>query len=201
MHPWPFPSISTGLSFHSPFLFHAPPIPHRVFKLKLDAIIKDIIKDHVLGRPVGYMYVVEYQKRGLPHAHILMILNSDDKPRNPRDYDKLICAELPDPVLEPDLFKTVTTCMMHGPCGIDNPTCPCMKDGYCSKHYPKDFLDETRESDGYPEYRRRDDGRTFEKAVPGRTDPVILDNRNVVPYNKALCKKYNVRRVWTLWAL
>lgn len=163
-----------------------------MFKLKFDSIVKALIKDHVLGRPIGHMYVIEYQKRGLPHAHALIILHSDDKPRNPRDYDQLICAELPHPDREPQLYGTVTSCMMHGPCGAACPTCPCMVDGVCSKRFPKDFLDETRETDGYPEYRRRDDGRTFAKAVPGRADPVPLDNRHVVPYNRALCKRFNV---------
>ena len=47
--------------------------------------------------------------------------------------------QLPD--LEPEsvLFQIVTTCMMHGPCGSSNPNLPCMEDGKCTTHFPKDF--------------------------------------------------------------
>ena len=161
--------------------------------------MRDLTSGQALGRPVSYQYVVEFQKRGLPHAHILMILAPDDKPRVPADYNKFICAELPDPILEPELYETITTSTLHGPCGEDNPACPCMlpadahpRDRRCKAHYLRAWCDETRETEGYPEYRRRDDGRFFMKAVPGRAEMVRMDNRSVVPYNRALSKKYNV---------
>jgi hypothetical protein len=58
--------------------------------------------------------------------------------------------------------------MTHGPCGIDYPKAPCIvrqtPNGplKCGKRFPKEFCIQTiiRE-DGYPEYRRRGDGRTF----------------------------------------
>ena len=160
--------------------------------MKLDRLMKDLMKGHYLGRPIGYMQVIEFQKRGLPHAHILLILAAEDKPRNPELLDRLICAELPDRERFPDLYRTVTTSMLHGPCGDDNPNCVCMRDGACSKHYPKDFLDESRETEGFAEYRRRDDGTFMMKSVPGRRDPVQMTNRHVVPYNRILCMKYDV---------
>jgi len=37
---------------------------------------------------------------------------------------------------------------------------PCMDDGVCSKKYPKSFCEETVfNDDGFPRYRRRNDGR------------------------------------------
>jgi hypothetical protein len=42
--------------------------------LKLDALLKDI-KDGVLGNVIAKIWVIEFQKRGLPHAHILLILD------------------------------------------------------------------------------------------------------------------------------
>ena len=75
--------------------------------------------------------------------------------------------------------------MMHGPCGVANPNSPCMEGGKCTKKFPKDFTEVTMECDGYPQYRRRDDGKyVMKNGVP-------LDNRHIVPYNPYLSKKYN----------
>lgn len=52
-----------------------PDIVARVFRLKLQRMWKEIMKGHIFGRAVGGTYVVEYQKRGLPHAHMLIILH------------------------------------------------------------------------------------------------------------------------------
>ena len=80
--------------------------------------------------------------------------------------------------------------MMHGPCGQRNLNCPSMVDGKCKNHYPKDFCDVTvDDEDGYPRYRRRDNGRTVVKFVHGEAHE--LDNRSLVPYNRALCIKYD----------
>ena len=47
--------------------------------------------------------------------------------------------------------------MMHGPCGPDNPTASCMKDGKCTKGFPKIFQQDTVQcEDGYPLYKRRE---------------------------------------------
>jgi len=55
---------------------------------------------------------IEFQKRGLPHAHILIILASEDKLRSPDQYDKLISAELPDKDADPELWEIVTRYVM-----------------------------------------------------------------------------------------
>lgn len=45
--------------------------------------------------------------------------------------------------------------MIHGPCGSINPNSSCMKDGKCSKRYPRQLLHDTQTGeDGYPRYRR-----------------------------------------------
>ena len=67
-----------------------PDLLARVFRLKLKVLLEDLLKFHVLGRPQASMYVIEFQKRGLPHAHILIILAPEDKLNSPDDYDR--CA-------------------------------------------------------------------------------------------------------------
>ena len=60
-----------------------------------------------------------------------------------------------------------------------------MKNGKCSKNYPKLFHSETSfDSDGYPLYWRRDNGIQVWK------NNVQLDNRWVVPHNLTVLKKY-----------
>jgi Helitron helicase-like domain at N-terminus len=113
----------------------------RVFKLKLDAMCHDLFKCHVFGRVVGRVHVIEFQKRGLPHAHILVILHPDDKPRTNSQIDQIVCAEIPDKDQYPELFATVTSNMFHGPCGKFKPDAPSMENGKCTKRYPRHYLD------------------------------------------------------------
>ena len=71
-------------------------------------------------------------------------------------------------------------------CGLAKKIAPCMRDGSCSKKYPKKFSSiTTTANDGYPIYRRMDNSCSVE--VGG----CLLDNRWVVPYNPFLLLKYN----------
>jgi len=112
-----------------------PDLVARVFKQKLKSITEDLFDKAVLGKVLAHVHVIEFQKRGLPHAHILMILDPEDKPKTPEDFDRLVCAEIPDENDQPKLFETVSKRMVHGPCGVFNPESPCMVDGKCSKKY------------------------------------------------------------------
>ena len=38
-----------------------PDLTSRVFKLKLDELLTDLTKRHILGRVTGYMYTVEFK--------------------------------------------------------------------------------------------------------------------------------------------
>jgi len=55
--------------------------------------------------------------------------------------------------------------MIYGPCGPQNENSPCMQNKKCTKHFPKKFVDHTFiDDDGYPVYRRRDDGVSIKKG-------------------------------------
>ncbi|XP_066923007.1 uncharacterized protein, partial [Clytia hemisphaerica] len=163
-----------------------PDLVSRVFSAKLKALKNDILTKGIFGKGKVSVHVIEFQKRGLPHAHMLITLEDGDKIRSPEDIDSLICAEIPDINEDPELYETIKATMIHGPCGAINPNSPCMEDGHCSKEYPKEFSDETiMANNGYPIYKRREDGRT----VTVRN--MELDNRWVVPYNPWASKKYN----------
>ena len=164
---------------------HRPDIVARVFKRHLDDLLIDIRTGHILGKPTAFVYVIEFQKRGLPHCHLLIVLDNDCKLRDANDVDLTISAEIPDPVEEQELYNIVKSTMVHGPCGHLNPHAPCMENKVCTKGYPKEFRERTSlDENGYPHYRRRDNGRTID--IHG----VTVDNRWIVPYNPYLLKKH-----------
>ncbi|XP_042055868.1 uncharacterized protein LOC121800363 [Salvia splendens] len=162
-----------------------PDIICRIFKVKLDNLIRDLKSKKIFGAVKAVVYTVEFQKRGLPHAHILLFLSNEDKQPKPQRIDEIISAELPDQVTDPHYHEYVKEFMMHGPCGVVKKSSPCMVNGRCSKYFPKKYLAATNiDDDGYPAYRRRDNGRVVMK------DGVPLDNRYVVPHNRFLLMKY-----------
>lgn len=163
-----------------------PDIVARVFKNHLKELQHDITEKHVLGIPVAHIYVIEFQKRGLPHAHMLIMLANGSKLNTSEDIDTVISAEIPDPVTQPQLFNIVKSSMIHGPCGVLNRNSVCMADGKCTKDYPKEFREATALAlNGYPHYRRRDNGRTI------TVRSVEVNNQWVVPYNPYLTLKFN----------
>ncbi|KAH9625530.1 hypothetical protein KSS87_020327 [Heliosperma pusillum] len=161
-----------------------PDIVVRVFRAKLIAFKKQVTEKHIFGELATLIYVVEFQKRGLPHAHFLIILKKQYKMNCPADFDRFVSAEIP-PLSQPAIRKAVLKHMMHGPCRKLDAKCPCMTHmktlGVCKYGFPKKFTDETtNNSDGYPVYRRRD---TRESA---KIRSHMLDNRWVIPYNPYL---------------
>ena len=99
-----------------------PDLTDRVFRLKVAALPQDSTRNHVPGRPAGRLYVVEFQKRGLPRAHILVIPDPADTRRSTDIYDHFDWAGLPDGDADPDLRRSATTCEMRGPRRTLNPT-------------------------------------------------------------------------------
>uniref|UniRef100_UPI00358EA589 uncharacterized protein n=1 Tax=Myxine glutinosa TaxID=7769 RepID=UPI00358EA589 len=162
-----------------------PDLVARVFHLKLKELIDDITKKHVLGKVRAFLYVVEYQKRGLPHAHILLMLCQEDKICTAEDIDRIVSAQIPNSNESPEIHSLVKSHMIHGPCGNLNRHSICVKDGVCSKGFPKAYAAETLASiDGYALYKRPPNGPTI--TVHG-TD---VDCQYVVPFNAYLLKKY-----------
>ncbi len=108
-----------------------------------------------------------------------------DRPHSAEIVDRIVSAQLPDPATEPEYFTAVTKHMMHGPCGVFNPSHYCMKHGQCRFDYPKRLQDTTTiPQDGYTKL-----ARPFGRSVViGSFD---ADNSWVVPHNKFLLMKYD----------
>jgi hypothetical protein len=111
----------------------------------------------------------------------------------PTQIDDVISAKLPDPTQNPEFFAVVTKYMIHGPFGHLNPNSLCMKDGKCTKNYPKILIKETQiGNDGYPLYRRRapeDGGFTATLKICSNTE-TEFDNRWVVSFSPLLSKTF-----------
>ena len=157
----------------------------RVFRQKLIKLMSIVTKSHVFGPTRCWMYSIEWQKRGLPHAHILIWLQDKIKPDQ---IDSVISAELPDPEQDPRLFEVIVKNMIHGPCGSVTPTSPCMKEGKCTKRYPRQLINDTQTGeDGYPLYRRRNpESGDFTAKIKTKTGnsskEIQIDNKWIVPY-------------------
>src|SRR5204862_6414050 len=132
------------------------------------------------------MYVVEFQKRGLLHAHILLILENSHKPRTPEHVEVIISAEIPNQAQYPEFYEIVINCILHGPCGLLATDASYMRNGKCSKGYPKEYCEQTiLTSDGYPKYQGTNNGFLVLKGRYRYT------NRDIILYNPYLLVKYN----------
>ena len=137
-----------------------PQIMCRIFYQKLWLLIKDITVKRCFSKTIAWLYSIEFQKRGLPHAHIVLFLADDSKIINVEAIDKLISAELPDNIADPVLYRLVGKYMLHGPCQAHDKDAPCMHEGRCTKYFPKKYNNRTvLDECGYPTYRRRNDGK------------------------------------------
>ena len=125
------------------------------------------------------MRVIEFQKRGLPHAHMLIILQERHAIRTAEQVDEIVSAEIPpnpDSIVDDNLEvqtrkreqarrlqSLVLKNMTHGPCGKEKSTAPCMYNNQgditevCHKSFPKAFVKDTiwDEQQSYATYKRR----------------------------------------------
>ncbi|KAG6726965.1 hypothetical protein I3842_02G107600 [Carya illinoinensis] len=105
----------------------------------------------------------------------------------PESFDEIVSTEIPDKNTNLHLHNAVVKHMMHGPCGVLNPSNVCMKKKGCYKsNYPKNYASTTTVGNDYfPIYRCSNNGVTVK--VRGQN----LDNRWVVPYNLYLLTTFD----------
>ena len=180
---------------------HHPDIVARVFLLKLNQLMDEICSKKLFGKVLAHVHRIEWQvrrvsrviltllicilqARGLPHAHILIIL--ENKILCARQVDAFISAEVPNPVTQPRLYAIVTKNMIHKPCDLDATAgCVVKGKGRCCRRYPKSMhATTTTNGDGYPQYRRRGLHTT-------RVGDRIVTDDWVVPHNPYLLVRFN----------
>ncbi|XP_064215709.1 uncharacterized protein LOC107398926 [Tribolium castaneum] len=184
-----WPEIQENLQYKQKYE-HRPDLVCRVFHTKLLNLIDQIANCQIFGVILNYMYSVEFQKRGLPHAHILVTLRPEDKLNTEELVDAAVSAVIPDEDTEPRMYMLVKKHYIHRPCGTNShPDALCMQNGECTKHYPKQFSDRTLLLGDnllrQPDYKRPNNGRTIDY------EGTAIDNRRIVPYNKYLSGYYD----------
>ncbi|CAH9061527.1 unnamed protein product, partial [Cuscuta europaea] len=73
----------------------------------MDGLMKDLRHNKVFASVKAVIYTVEFQKRGLPHTHILLWLACEDKLPTPTDIDRVISVEILDKVEDPRYYNAV----------------------------------------------------------------------------------------------
>ena len=127
-----------------------------------------------------WTYVIEFQKRGLKHSHIIVKLADADRVNTVDAIDRNIRAEIPGED-EPVLRDLVWTFMIHNLCA-DNTNMLCRRhDNRCRFFFPKAFQEETAYfgENRSPVYRRRQNPPVIVRGMS-------VDNRYDVPYNPTL---------------
>lgn len=124
-------------------VIYRPDIEARVFKAKLNDLIKDLTVNQIFGVPIAYVHVIEFQKRGHQHAHILLTLRDEDKPKTAEIVDQIIKADIPDSKKYPKLYDIVSRFMIYGPC-TSKSSCMQNDKSKCSKDFHKELCEHTR---------------------------------------------------------
>ena len=136
--------------------YDRPDIICQVYEMKKKELIRLITKENIFGECDGHVAVIEFQKRGAPHCHILIWLKNFVMTL--QNIDNMISAKLP-PLNHP-LHERVVELMVHGPCGPGyNTSLGCCKDSKSrtyQQNFPKAFNSRTALGEGsFAEYQRR----------------------------------------------
>ena len=98
-----------------------------------------------LGGVAYIIHVIEFQKRGLPHSHIILCLN---RPPTLVELPDFISAQLP-PESDLELRNLVQT-LMHHNCSPQH----CIRNGVCKKRFSGKLIDHAYiDQFGYTHYQ------------------------------------------------
>lgn len=161
-----------------------PDICNRVFQLRLNFLLKELKSGKMFGKIIYILHVIEFQKRGLPHAHICFKIESNG-PVEQGKIDLVVRATIPSES-EKRLRDLVLDHMIHGPACQDRKSLPCFDHvkKVCTKGYPKPETEETHVDDkGFVHYKRSKNNT----ATIKRSNKLYnVNDCDVVPYNPAL---------------
>ena len=170
-----WPEIQTQLLPGQDFT-DIPVVVCRVFHRKLLILLKTLKTMFPnAGRQIYCICSIEFQKRGLPHAHILIKYKKDCMQCD--DIDQVVSAELPQDPTDRDLVQRF---MIHKHPALNRPASTyCQRtdvsgNRVCRFHYPKPLQDVTTINfEGRVDYRRRS-----------------ITDEFIVPYNLPLLRAF-----------
>lgn len=154
-----------------------PTITNRVFHQKLEALLKNLRNGHYFdGKKTVYdIRVIEYQHRGLPHAHVVFRLKDVDFANIEEEIafiDKYFQAEMPSQEEDPEYYALVLRYMIHhhssGVNGCRNKNGQGCKKGFNKTEIGPSGIDEK----GYPIYRR---SKEEDKMVVVHNREILID--------------------------
>ncbi len=196
-----WPEIQNNLLPHQS-AYDRPDLCSRVFRLKLKEIMKELKSGKVFGPYKSHLSVIEWQKRGFPHAHIVVTFQGAG-PQRLNQLDKWVWARIPDKsIANGELREKVLKYMIHKPCGAFNVNSPCMQLNRdtnrkkCNKHFPQPFRSSATINDktGRVEYTRikKDtDKPTVKTFVNGKLKVVEVGDEWVASYNPYLLMRFD----------
>jgi hypothetical protein len=150
-----------------------PDVVCQVFYRKLRQLLADLKTGYIFSTCASYFfYAVEFQKRGLPHAHIVVQLDLPQPFKSARDevrfVDEHISARLPNKTEDREMVEKF---MIHH---CSTLTCRRNNQHCCRYGFPKPPRNATWFTEaGFPLYRRGQ------------------DDANIVPHSLKLLKRYN----------
>eukprot|EP00937_MAST-01D_sp_MAST-1D-sp2_P005348 g5348.t1 len=143
----------------------------KVFRAQVEQLVSDA-RNGCFGPYQAHCYAIEFQKRGLPHVHMLVWTKDTRSVRDAR-IDSIIAAEASresDIVFTLQMEKMLHACREASADGGKDGKIGCIdsQTGHCSKGFAKQWAAETRfKSDGFPVYLRRSraDGQGFGREL------------------------------------
>ena len=157
-----------------------------------------VIDRKLFGTAVAHVRVIEFQKRGLPHAYVIFFLDERSKNdlRTLANVDRIISAAIP-PSTEAELQELVLKHMFHIPRGSRNRNPTCMSERFFKKGFLKDFSCKTSQSENeyYITCKRREPiegGVSVKRQMRiSRAQRIFtLENSWVVPHSPMLLRMF-----------
>uniref|UniRef100_A0A6N2KLL2 Helitron helicase-like domain-containing protein n=1 Tax=Salix viminalis TaxID=40686 RepID=A0A6N2KLL2_SALVM len=93
------------------------------------------------GIPFGKIIVdvcaIKFQKRGIPHTHILIWLASEFKCKTTDDVDSFVSTEMPHQNIDPLYHEIVPKFIMHGPWVLQGQIHNACQEIYVQSHFQR----------------------------------------------------------------
>lgn len=141
--------------------FNRPDIVSQIFRLKLQDLKHQLFHEKLFVNVVAHIHVIEFQKRGLPHAHFLLVLKEHENFEASKAYDTIVLVEILDQNVAKDLHDMVLKHDTRSMWFFEVIRTLCTK-GTCKCNYPHQFCEVSLKSiNSHPTYRIRHDGRKF----------------------------------------